>query len=98
MGVWVSCMTIHISLSKPRIDSKMTKSPFQIPHHVAIQILAYALPRRKSSQNIGASGDGFPARPVATICEEAQAFSQFVWANSVTVCFPIVTLDGPNHL
>jgi len=38
----------------------MTKSAFQIPHHVAIRIFVYAPPRRKSSLNIGAGGDGFP--------------------------------------
>jgi hypothetical protein len=41
----------------------MIKSAFQIPHHVAIRIFVCAQPRRKLSQNVGAGGDGFPARP-----------------------------------
>jgi len=49
-----------ISLSKPRINSKMIKSAFQIPHHVAIRIFVCAPPRSKLSLNIGAGGDGFP--------------------------------------
>jgi len=46
----------------PRIISKMIKSAFQIPHHVAIRIFVYAQPRPKLSLNIGAGGDGFPPR------------------------------------
>jgi hypothetical protein len=33
---------------------------FQIPHHVAIPIFVYALPRCFSAENSGAGGDGFP--------------------------------------
>jgi hypothetical protein len=53
----------YISLSKPRINSKMTKSAFQIPHHVAIRIFVYTPPRRKLSLNFYAGGDSFPVRP-----------------------------------
>jgi len=44
------------------MNSKMIKSAFQIPDHVAIQILVCAQPRRKLSLNFGAGGDGFPPR------------------------------------
>ena len=53
-------IVFQISLSKPRIDSKMIKSAFQIPHHVAIRVFVYAPPRGKLSQNIVGGGDGFP--------------------------------------
>jgi hypothetical protein len=55
----------------------MTKSAFRIPHHVALHIFVYAPPCREVSLNIGAGGDGIPARPekeynhagsLATIC------------------------------
>ena len=88
----------------------MTKSAFQIPDHVAIQMFVYAPPRRILSLNIGASGDCFPARlgkkcnnagSLATISVDVEACSWFVWANSANVCSAIVTghiiLDGPNH-
>jgi hypothetical protein len=53
----------YISLSKFRINSKLSKSAFHIPHHVAMRIFVYAPLRRKLSRNTGANGDGFPARP-----------------------------------
>ena len=56
-------MIFYISLSKHRTSSKMTKSAFQIPHHVAIHIFVYAPPCRKLSLNTGAGGDGIPPRP-----------------------------------
>jgi hypothetical protein len=52
-------MSFKIHLSKPRIISKMNKSAFQIPHHVAIRTFVCVQPRRKLSQNIGAGGDSF---------------------------------------
>ena len=74
----------------------MSKSAFQIPQNVAIRIFVYAPPRCKLSQNSGAGGDGLSPRAekwgnkswnFATICEEVEACSRFVWANSVNVCF-----------
>ena len=41
----------------------MIQPAFQIPHHVAIHIFVYAPPCRKLSLNIGAGGDGIPAKP-----------------------------------
>jgi hypothetical protein len=61
MGVWVWILIIlQISLPKPIINSKMTKPAFQIPHHIGVRIIVYALPRSKLPQNIGAGGDGLP--------------------------------------
>jgi len=45
------------------VYSKRIKSALQILHHIAIRIFVCAPPRCKLSQNFGAGGDGFPARP-----------------------------------
>jgi hypothetical protein len=41
------------------MNSKMIKSAFEIPDHVAIQIFVCAPPRCKCALNFGAGGDGF---------------------------------------
>ena len=63
-----------------------------------------------SAENSGSGGDGFPSREekggnknwsFPHNCEEVEACSRFVWANSVKVCLwnsVVVILDGPNQL
>jgi len=67
-----------------------------VPHHVAIRICIYAAPRCKKSESRGAGGDGFSLKggkwgnknwSFPIICEEVVAYSRFVLANSVKVCW-----------
>jgi hypothetical protein len=44
------------------MNSKMIKSAFQIPDHVATKIYVCAPPRCKFALNFGAGGDVFPPR------------------------------------
>jgi hypothetical protein len=65
------------------------------PHHVAIRIVFYAPPRCFSAENSGAGGHGFPHNSEEKNgnkfwsfphnCEEIEAYSRYVWANSLNV-------------